>query len=629
MSILARLESTADLKSLSRDELRTLAVEIREQLIDTCSRTGGHIGAGLGVVELAVALHHVFDTPVDRLVWDVGHQGYPHKLLTGRRDRMETLRQEGGISGFLKRAESEYDTFGAGHAATAISAALGMATARDIRDEKFKVVAVVGDGALTCGLSYEGLNNAGASDRDILVVLNDNEMSIAPNVGAISRYLGSVQRNPIYNRVRSAIGNIVDDLPGPLSAVGSVVRKWEESVKAFLTPGVLFEELGFRYFGPIDGHDLDALVDTLAAVRDLETPRLVHVITQKGKGFPAGAHDEKWHALPPGHDPATGKQLKQSSANPAYTAVFGKGLTELAAERTDVVAITAAMPTGTGTNIFSRAHPDRFFDVGIAEGHAVTFAAGVATQGLRPVVAIYSTFLQRAYDNIIHDVAIQHLPVVFCMDRAGLVGEDGPTHMGLYDIAYMLAVPGMTVAAPMNAREMLGLLRTAVSHAGPFALRYPRDTTPDAVPAMAEIEPVPYGTWEVVRRGSDFAILATGTMVLPSVEAANALAPSGIDVTVVNCRFLKPYDALTLAGVIADHKQVLVVEEGTVVNGFGALMARVIEDLDHTVRVGTHGVPDCFIEQAPRKAQLAAVGLDAAGIARRVRAQLESEALAG
>ena len=629
MSILARLESTADLKALSRDELRTLAAEIREELIDTCSRTGGHIGAGLGVVELAVALHHVLDTPTDQLVWDVGHQGYPHKLLTGRRARMETLRQEGGISGFLRRVESEYDTFGAGHAATAISAALGMAAARDIQGEKFKVVAVVGDGALTCGLSYEGLNNAGASDRDILVVLNDNEMSIAPNVGAISRYLGSVQRNPIYNRVRSAIGNIVDDLPGPLSAVGSLVRKWEESVKTFLTPGVLFEELGFRYFGPIDGHDIDALVDTLAAVRDLETPRLVHVITQKGKGFPAGAHDEKWHALPPGHDPATGKQRTQSSANPAYTAVFGKGLTELATERRDVVAITAAMPTGTGTNIFSRTHPERFFDVGIAEGHAVTFAAGIATRALRPVVAIYSTFLQRAYDNIIHDVAIQQLPVVFCMDRAGLVGEDGPTHMGLYDIAYMLAVPGMTVTAPMNGREMIALLRTAVSHNGPFAIRYPRDAAPDSVPPAAEIEAVPYGTWDVVRKGSDLAILATGTMVLPSLEAANALASSGIDVTVVNCRFIKPYDSLTLAGIIADHKQVLVVEEGTVVNGFGALMARVIEQLDHSVRVGTHGVPDCVIEQAPRKAQLAAVGLDAAGIARRIRAQLESEALAG
>src|SRR5688572_20891378 len=526
MSILARLESTAALKSLSRDELRTLAAEIRDELIDTCSRTGGHIGAGLGVVELAVALHHVFDTPFDQLVWDVGHQGYPHKLLTGRRGRMETLRQEGGISGFLKRAESEYDTFGAGHAATAISAALGMAAARDIRGEKFKVVAVVGDGALTCGLSYEGLNNAGASDRDILVVLNDNEMSIAPNVGAISRYLGSVQRNPIYNRVRSAIGNIVDDLPGPLSAVGSLVRKWEESVKTFLTPGVLFEELGFRYFGPIDGHDIDALVDTLAAVRDLETPRLVHVITQKGKGFPAGAHDEKWHALPPGHDPATGKQLKQSSANPAYTTVFGKGLTELATERGEVAAITAAMPTGTGTSIFARTHPDRFFDVGIAEGHGVTFAAGLATRGVRPVAAIYSTFLQRGYDNIIHDVAIQHLPVIFAMDRAGLVGEDGETHMGLYDIAYMLAVPGMVVAAPKDATEMIALLRSAIAYKdGPFALRYPRDTAPDVPPATKDIKAVPFGTWEVLRQGRDgVAVLAVGTMVRQSLAAAELLA---------------------------------------------------------------------------------------------------------
>src|ERR671914_798412 len=619
MSLLARLESTADLKALSRDELRTLAAEIRDELIDTCSRTGGHIGAGLGVVELAVALHHVFDTPIDQLVWDVGHQGYPHKLLTGRRDQMETLRQQGGISGFLRRGKSEYDTFGAGHAATAISAALGMATARDIRGEKFKVVAVVGDGALTCGLSYEGLNNAGASDRDILVVLNDNEMSIAPNVGAISRYLGSVQRNPIYNRVRSAIGNIVDDLPGPLSVVGGFVRKWEESVKTFLTPGVLFEELGFRYFGPIDGHDIDALVDTLAAVRDLDKPRLVHVITQKGKGFPAGAHDEKWHALPPGHDPATGKQIKQSSANPAYTAVFGKGLTELATERSDVVAITAAMPTGTGTNIFHRAHPDRFFDVGIAEGHAVTFAAGIATRGLRPVVAIYSTFLQRAYDNIVHDVAIQHLPVVFCMDRAGLVGEDGETHMGLYDIAYMLAVPGMTVTAPRDGTSMLALLRAAVAHeAGPFCLRYPRDAAPDAVvPPIAEIAPTPFGTWEVLRQGSEVAILAVGTMVGPSLAAAETLAEEGLSVTVVDCRFLKPYDEVTLAAVLAEHKYVLTVEEGTVVNGFGAFIGTVIERHDPTVRVAVHGVPDRVIYAAARKRQLALCGLDSAGIADR------------
>src|SRR6185436_1246592 len=433
MILLDTLSSTADLKRLSRDELAALAGEMRARLIDVCSRTGGHIGAGLGVVELTIALHYVFDTPIDQVVWDVGHQGYPHKILTGRNDRLDTLRQEGGLSGFLKRSESDYDVFGAGHAATAISAALGVAVGRDLRNERFKVVAVLGDGALTCGLAYEGLNNAGASERDIIVVLNDNDMSIAPNVGAISKYLNSVQRNPLYNRLRAKIGEVADQLsekgPGVLSSAGAIVRRWEESVKAFLTPGVLFEELGFRYFGPIDGHDINALVDTLGAVRAMTGPRLVHVVTQKGRGFPAGERGagaaEKWHALPPGHDPATGNPLAAASGNPQYTKVFGEGLAVLMTERPDVACITAAMPSGTGTAMVAKAHPTRFFDVGIAEGHAVTFAAGLATRGVRPVVAIYSTFLQRAYDNIIHDVAIQHLPVVFCMDRAGLVGEDG------------------------------------------------------------------------------------------------------------------------------------------------------------------------------------------------------------
>ena len=630
MPLLPEIDLPADLKSLSRDQLRMLAQEIRSALIDSCSRTGGHIGAGLGVVELAIALHYVFDTPRDQIVWDVGHQGYPHKMLTGRKDRFETLRQEGGISGFLKRDESEYDTFGAGHAATAISAALGMATARDIKGEQFRVAAVVGDGALTSGLSYEGLNNAGASDRDFIVILNDNEMSIAPNVGAISKYLGSIQRNPIYNRVRGAMGKVMDELPGPLSGIGSVVRKWEESMKSFLTPGVLFEELGFRYFGPIDGHDIDTLVETFAAVEGMRTPRLVHVVTQKGKGFPAGDHGEKWHALPAGHDPSTGKQLRASAANPAYTSVFGRGLAELGEENGNLVAITAAMPAGTGTAAFAKRFPERFFDVGIAEGHAVTFAAGLATRGLHPVCAIYSTFLQRAYDNVIHDVALQHLPVTFCMDRAGLVGEDGPTHMGLYDIAYMLAVPGMVVTAPRDSSEMLGLLRSATVHeGGPTCIRYPRDAAPDVAPPIAEIAAVPEGTWEVLRQGDDCAILAVGTMVLPSLAAAEELASEGIEVTVVNCRYLKPYDDVTLTAVVANHKHILVVEEGTVVNGFGAYMASVIGQIDPAVRVAAHGVPDRVIEQAPRQRQLALVGLDPAGIARRVRALYGSEAITG
>jgi len=633
MSILNKLDLPHSLKSMSRDELRELSSAIRERLIEVCSRTGGHIGAGLGVVELSVAIHAVFDTPTDQVVWDVGHQGYPHKLLTGRNDGMESLRQENGLSGFLKRSESEFDTFGAGHAATAISAGLGMATGRDLNGESFKVVSILGDGALTCGLAYEGLNNAGASGRDFIVVLNDNEMSIAPNVGAMSKYLTSIQRNPLYNRLRSAVGGVLDTAPAKRTGVATLVKKWEESVKAFLTPGVLFEELGFRYFGPIDGHDLDALIDTLTAVRDFSGPRLVHVITQKGKGFPAGEHTEKWHALPPGHDPATGKQLKVSSANAAYTAVFGKGLAELGDENDKVVTITAAMPSGTGTGAFAARHPERFFDVGIAEGHAVTFAAGMATRGLHPFCVIYSTFLQRAYDNVIHDVAIQHLPVVFAMDRAGVVGEDGPTHMGLYDIAYMLAVPGMTVTAPKNGTEMLGLMRTAADHkTGPFCLRYPRDASPDIVPPLAEIPAVPYATWEILRKGAGvrdaaggIAILATGTMVLPSLAAAEMLAEDGINATVVNCRFLKPHDAETLAAIVADNRYVLVVEEGTVVNGFGAHLAAVVADIDSTVRVAAHGVPDSFIEQAPRARQLSSIGLDPAGIAARVRQIRQSD----
>ncbi|MFN8667736.1 MAG: 1-deoxy-D-xylulose-5-phosphate synthase [Gemmatimonadaceae bacterium] len=623
--MLDHIQSPSDLRALSPRELQQVADDVRERLIDVCSRTGGHIGAGLGVVELTVALHAAFETPRDLLVWDVGHQAYPHKVLTGRNDRMESLRQEGGISGFLKRTESEYDTFGAGHAATSISAALGMAAGRDLTGGDYKVVAIIGDGSLTSGLAYEALNNAGHSDRDFVVVLNDNEMSIAPNVGAMSKYLNQVQRNPIYNRIRGKIGEFVEGH----EALNALVRKWEESVKSFLTPGVLFEELGFRYFGPIDGHDMGALMETLGAVRAMSGPRLVHVVTQKGRGFPAGEHVEKWHALPPGHDPATGKLRKVSNANPAYTAVFGRGLAELLHERADVVAITAAMPSGTGVGIVAAEHPSRVFDVGIAEGHAVTFAAGLATRGLRPVVAIYSTFLQRAYDNVIHDVALQRLPVTFAMDRAGFVGEDGETHMGLYDIPYMLSVPNMTVAAPKDSREMLGMLRTAVSHDGPFALRYPRDASPDIAPPMADIAPIPVGTWEVLRPGREVAVLALGPMVQQALAAADTLAAEGLDVTVVNCRYLKPYDEITLHALCTHHRTLLTVEEGCVVNGFGAMLAAVVERWEPNVRVVAHGVPDRIVYAASRARQLAGCGLDAAGIADRVRALHGSEAVAG
>lgn len=630
MPLLDRVRAPSDFREMTPEELRQLAEEVRAFLIETCSVTGGHIGAGLGVVELTIALHVAFDTPRDQLVWDVGHQGYPHKVLTGRRDRMDTLRQEGGLSGFLKRSESEYDTFGAGHAATSISAALGMAAARDLNGEDFKVAAIIGDGSLGSGLAYEALNNAGATERDFIVVLNDNEMSIAPNVGAMHKYLTSVQRNPIYNRLRNAIGDWADHATGLFKDAGTLVRRWEESVKAFLTPGVLFEELGFRYFGPIDGHDIAQMVETFRAVRAFKGPRLVHVITQKGKGFPAGEHGEKWHALPPGHDPATGKPLKASTANPNYTAVFGKALAELMDEHRDVIAITAAMPSGTGTGVVAKQHPERFFDVGIAEGHAITFAAGMATQGVHPVAAIYSTFLQRAYDSIVHDVAIQSLPVIFALDRAGLVGEDGETHAGLYDIAYMLAVPNMTVTAPKDGAELVGLLRTAIGHTkGPFATRYPRDVAPDLVPAAKAVPAVPYGTWEVLRKGEEVAILAVGTMVAEAMKAAETLGAEGLPVTVVNCRFLKPYDEATLTALCASHRHLLVIEEGTVVNGFGAFMAAVVGAMESDVKVHAHGVPDRIVYAASRARQLAQCGLDAAGIAARVRALHETEALAG
>jgi len=630
MKLLDRVQSPADLRTMSPEELRQLAQEVRDFLIQTCSVTGGHIGAGLGVVELTIALHYAFDTPRDQLVWDVGHQGYPHKVLTGRKDQMHTLRQENGISGFLKRTESEYDTFGAGHAATSISAALGIAAGRDLNGEDFKVAAIIGDGSLGSGLAYEALNNAGAMDRDFIVVLNDNEMSIAPNVGAMHKYLTSVQRNPIYNRLRSAIGDWADHATGVFKDAGTLVRRWEESVKAFLTPGVLFEELGFRYFGPIDGHDIPQMIETFKAMREFKGPRLVHVITTKGKGFPAGEHGEKWHALPPGHDPATGKQLKTSTANPNYTAVFGKALGELMEEYARLCVITAAMPSGTGTGTAAKAYPNRFYDVGIAEGHGVTFAAGMATQGARPVVAIYSTFLQRAFDGIVHDVAIQNLPVIFAMDRAGLVGEDGETHAGIYDIAYMLAVPNMTVTAPKDGAELVALLRTAVEHqAGPFAIRYPRDVAPDLVPHAKTIPTVPRATWEVLRKGENVAILAVGTMVGESMKAAETLAAEGLPVTVVNCRYLKPYDETTLAALLATHSQFVVVEEGTVINGFGAFMASVVAAHDPSVRVHALGVPDRIVYAASRARQLAQCGIDAAGIAARVRALHETEALAG
>ena len=632
MPLLESIRSPADVKRLPSDQLQPLADEVRRRLIEVVSHTGGHIGAGLGVVELTVALCHCFDSPRDKIVWDVGHQGYPWKILTGRNERFPTLRQRGGLSGFLRRSESEHDQFGAGHAGTGLSAAFGIAAARDLKGERYKVVAVVGDGALTCGLPYEAMNNAGHSGRDIIMVLNDNGMSIAPNVGAINKYLGSIIASPITVRLRERMKVMIEKASHVVGGQRLVdfAKTMEESIKNFWSPGMLFEELGFRYFGPIDGHNIAQLLQTFQIVKTLRGPRVVHVITEKGRGFPLPEPDlEKYHARAP-YDPVTGKLKPPSPGGgaPQWTKVFGEAITQLAAEYPSLVAITAAMPSGTGTNVFQKKWPERFFDVGIAEAHATTFAAGLATQGIRPVVAIYSTFLQRAYDSIIHDVAIQQLPVIFCLDRAGMVGEDGQTHMGLYDIAYLLPVPHLTVTAPKDGAELIGLLRCALDHtAGPFSLRYPRDKAPGEAPPAAEVAPIPYGTWEVLRKGKDCALLAVGVMCRPALEAAQTLAADGLDVTVVNCRFLKPIDREILDALTHEHKLLVTVEDGVVVNGFGASIAALVQTTAVDVRVVPLGVPDRTYEHAPRAEQLEAVGLTGHGIAARVRALAAEESL--
>ena len=631
MSLLESIQGPDDVKRIPRDQLPQLAAEVRQRLIDVVSQTGGHIGAGLGVVELTVALLASFDSPRDKIVWDVGHQAYPWKILTGRNAAFPSLRQAKGLSGFLRRDESPHDQFGAGHAGTALSAAVGMATARDLKHESFHVVAVVGDGAFTCGLPYEAMNNAGHSDRDIVLVLNDNGMSIAPNVGAINKYLGSIIASPATNRLREKVKALLEKASHVVGGKPMIefAQKLEESVKNLWSPGMLFEELGFRYFGPIDGHNVEGLLKTFELVKGLKGPRVVHVITEKGKGFPFPEPDvEKFHARNP-YDPVTGVLKPASSGPPSWTKVFGTAITELAAEHPEMVAITAAMPSGTGTDIFKKKWPERFFDVGIAEGHATTFAAGLATQGIRPVVTIYSTFLQRAYDSVIHDVAIQGLPVIFCMDRAGMVGADGQTHMGLYDIAYMLAVPNMTVTQPRDGAEMVGLLRCALEHkTGPFSIRYPRDNAPAAAPPAAEVAPVPYGTWEILRQGKECAILAVGVMCPPALEAAGLLAKD-FDVTVVNCRFMKPLDRAMLETLARDHRLLVTVEDGTAVNGFGAYVAATVQELAPGARVVVMGADDRTYEHASRAAQLADVGLTGRGIADRVRVAAAQESTVG
>ena len=629
MALLDRVKYPRDIRNLSREELHQLVKEARERHIDVVSQVGGHFGASLGVAELTVALHYVFDTPRDKIIWDTGHQAYIHKILTGRNDGLTTIRQKDGLAPFCRRDESEYDAFGAGHAATSISAAWGMAVARDLNGDNFNVVAVIGDGAMGCGLAYEALNNAGHTGRNFIVVLNDNEMSIAPNVGAMNKYLTSMITNPVYNRMRREVKDLLQRVPSSLGdTMEHLAYKVDESVKNIFMPGMLFQELGFRYIGPVEGHDLDALVDRLSRVKEMRGPILVHVLTQKGKGFqPAEEDPFKWHAAKP-FDKGSGNATKSGGGGlPRYQKVFGQGLVELGELDSRVVAITAGMRDGTSTDLFEAAHPDRFFDVGIAEGHGVTFAAGLATEGVRPVVAIYSTFLQRGYDGIVHDVALQNLPVVFGMDRAGVAGADGPTHHGTFDINYMLSIPGMAVTAPKDGSEMLGLLQTGiVQQDGPFSIRWPRDAVPAPVPHITKIPPVPFGTWEVLREGDGVAILAVGTMVLEALAAAEALAERGIDVTVVNCRFLKPYDREVLIRILAAHRGVLTVEEGAVANGFGAYLGREIQTLPGgpAVRVRAMGIPDHFVDHGGRAELLRAIDLDAQGIQEHTEALVAS-----
>jgi len=621
--LLARIDAGTLVATLTYEEQERLAAEIREIIIATVARTGGHLAPSLGVVELTIALQAVFPTPRDRIVWDVGHQCYAHKLLTGRLDRFCTLRQGGGISGFPRRSESCHDVFGTGHSGTSISAAAGLAAARDALGEEHKVVAVIGDGSMTSGEAFEALNHVGHLKQDLVVVLNDNEMSISQNVGALSSYLNRMLTSHLPTRMRDEFVKFIRSLPGVGEQAAKIAKRVEESVKALIVPGLLFEELGFRYVGPIPGHELKNLIETFRNVRDqFKKPVLVHVITKKGKGYPPAERDPaRYHGVGP-FDPATGA-LITPPAPPAYTAVFGQALVREAAREQRLIAITAAMTDGTGLAPFAAAYPGRFFDVGIAEQHAVTFAAGLACEGLRPVVAVYSTFLQRAYDQVLHDVCLQGLPVVFALDRAGLVGDDGATHHGVFDLSYLRQMPNLVIAAPKDEAELAQLVRTALAHTGPMALRYPRGAGV-GVAIPEDPEPLPIGTWETLRPGGDLAILAVGACVSPALEAARELETEGWRVGVVNARFVKPLDVVLLAQTAAENALLLTAEENVLAGGFGAA---VLEQLSAcgpvNVCVELAGIPDEFVEHGTQQDLRAKYGLDAAGLAARARKMLE------
>ncbi|MCZ8186663.1 MAG: 1-deoxy-D-xylulose-5-phosphate synthase [Beijerinckiaceae bacterium] len=623
--LLDTITTPEDLRRLDQSQLRQVADELRAETIDAVSVTGGHLGAGLGVVELTVALHHVFDTPRDRLIWDVGHQAYPHKILTGRRDRIRTLRQGGGLSGFTKRAESEFDPFGAAHSSTSISAGLGMAVARDLAGGNNHVIAVIGDGAMSAGMAYEAMNNAGAMHSRLIVILNDNDMSIAPPVGAMSAYLARLVSGRTYRSLREVAKQLAQRLP---KFFYDKARKTEEFGRGFWTGGTLFEELGFYYVGPIDGHNLDHLLPVLRNVRDSDTgPVLIHVVTQKGKGYaPAEASADKYHGVVK-FDVITGKQAKPPSNAPSYTKVFAQSLIREAEHDDRVVAITAAMPSGTGLDLFGEAFPQRTFDVGIAEQHAVTFAAGLATEGYKPFCAIYSTFLQRGYDQLVHDVAIQNLPVRFAMDRAGLVGADGPTHAGAFDLAYLCCLPNMVVMAAADEAELCHMVATAVAHdSGPIAFRYPRgEGVGVEMPERGEILPI--GRGRMIRKGSQIALLSLGTRLQEALLAADELEKLGLSTTVADARFAKPIDTDMVRALARDHAVLVTIEEGSV-GGFGAQVAQFLSDeglLDGALRFRSMVLPDVYQDHDKPEKMYAEAGLDAKGIVAKVRDALGRE----
>lgn len=603
-SLLEKIQTPAQLRELSEQDLPQLAKELRHFLVETLSRTGGHFASNLGVIELTIALHYVFDTPEDRLIWDVGHQSYSHKILTGRRDAMKTLRQSGGIAGFPKRTESIYDAFGVGHSSTSVSAALGMATANRQLGLNRKVVAIIGDGAMTAGMAFEALNHAGSQNVNLLVILNDNEMSISPNVGGLSNYLAKILSSSFYTSVRKGSKQILNRMP----TVRELARRTEEHVKGMVAPGTLFEELGFNYIGPIDGHDLPILLTTLNNMKALEGPQFLHIITQKGRGFPSAEDNPCGYHGVTAFDPKTGEMIAKPAKAMTYTKVFSDWLCDMAAQDERLVGITPAMREGSGLVDFSELFPDRYFDVGIAEQHSVTFAAGLACEGLKPVVAIYSSFLQRAYDQLIHDVALQNLPVLFAMDRAGIVGADGATHSGNFDLSYLRCIPNMLIMTPADENECRQMLTTGFKHDGPSAVRYPRGCG-IGVPIAPKLITLPIGKALICREGNKVALLVFGTLLTKALEAAKEL-----DATVVNMRFVKPLDVEMVEQLAKQHDLLVTVEENVIMGGAGSAVNECLQTYAHNIPVLNLGLPDIFLQHGDTAKLLAQCGLDAAGI---------------